>query len=261
MQFEVSGLGGVQSVDNFAIDVQLRKQRVENLHGVVPVRRTVSKPRPYSHRILEVLKRDAISSSHRLSHAAQSIIAEEIISASHESLPNSALPPPSMLPFDSSSGDADSDEESDVSSAASDMSSQIILEQRTAPQLLNISPMHDSSDEGWDDEDDAESDSVDLLATARAIDPTTIHAREREYNSNMAERLAEDIPAGSSAATGVGGSGNNSPESMTVGRDTKGTQRSHIDDNGDHLLSKNLKRARTSDNIAILNPGKAPKLD
>jgi len=262
MHFEVSGLGGVQSVDNFAIDVQLRKKRVENPHGVVPVRRAVSKPRHYSRKILEVLKRDAISSFQRPIHAAQSIIAEEIISASHENLPNSALPPPSMLPFDSSSGDADSDdEESDVSSAASDVSSQIILEQRTAPQLLNISPIHDSSDEGWDDEDDAESDSVDLLATARAIDPTTIHAREREYNSNVAERLAEEIPAGSSAATGVGGSGNNSPDSMVVGGDAKGVQRPSIDGSGDHLLSKNLKRARTSDNIAILNPGKAPKLD
>ncbi|KAF2807726.1 uncharacterized protein BDZ99DRAFT_391267 [Mytilinidion resinicola] len=263
INFEASGLGGVQSVDNFAIDVQLSKKRVNHPHDLVTVRRSVSKSKPYPHKILEVLKRDATSSSKDPRNAAQSIIASEIISASHQELPNSALPPPSMLPFDSSSGDADSDAESDVSSAASGMSSHMSVEPRryTVPQLLNISPLHDGSEQSWDPEDDDESDSVDLLATARAIDPTAIHASEREYDSNMAERLAEDIPAGSSAATGAGGSGYNSPESRAAADAAENAAQAAAGGSGDHLLSKNLKRARTSDNFAMLNPGKAAKFD
>ncbi|KAF2495535.1 hypothetical protein BU16DRAFT_539477 [Lophium mytilinum] len=261
INFEASGLGGVQSVDNFAIDVQLRKKWVE--HGLVAVRRSVSKPKPYPHNILEALKKDTISLSTGTGGAARSMIASEIISTAHQDLPNSALPPPSMLPFDSSSNDVDSDAESDVSSAASDMSSQVSIELHghTAPQLLNISPPHESSEQSWDLEDDDESDSVDLLATARAIDPTTIHAREREYDSNVAERLAEEIPAGSSAATGVGGSGYNSPESRAAADAAEGAAQAAAGNSGDHLLSKNLKRARTSDNFAMLNPGKAAKFN
>ena len=60
--------------------------------------------------------------------------------------------------------------------------------------------------------DDSSSSSVDFLAEARELDPEFVRAREREYAADMAERLAEEIPAGSSAATAGGGSGYNSPE-------------------------------------------------
>lgn len=52
---------------------------------------------------------------------------------------------------------------------------------------------------------------MDFLAAARQVDPETIRVKEREYDAEVAERLAEEIPAGSSAATAGGGSGFNSP--------------------------------------------------
>lgn len=57
------------------------------------------------------------------------------------------------------------------------------------------------------------SPSIDLLAAARCADPQAIQMREREYDAEIAERLAEDMPAGSSAATcgGRGASGFTSP--------------------------------------------------
>ena len=58
----------------------------------------------------------------------------------------------------------------------------------------------------------ASSSSVDFLAEARELDPEFVREREREYAADMAERLAEEIPAGSSAATAGGGSGYNSPK-------------------------------------------------
>ena len=41
--------------------------------------------------------------------------------------------------------------------------------------------------------------------------------QEREFDSNIADRLAEVIPAGSSAATADGGSGFNSPDLLKHG--------------------------------------------
>jgi len=100
------------------------------------------------------------------------------------------------------------------------------------------------------------------LATARALDPVAIHASECEYNSNMAGRLAEEIPAGSSAATAGGGSGFNSPDSVAAGDDVEGQKRpSTVGGSGVVSRTRSLKRARTSDSLAALQHGKAPKLD
>ena len=60
---------------------------------------------------------------------------------------------------------------------------------------------------------ESRSPSLDLLASARQADPEAIRQREREYDAELAEKLAEEMPAGSSAATcgGQPGSGNCSP--------------------------------------------------
>ena len=72
----------------------------------------------------------------------------------------------------------------------------------------------------------ATSDSVDFLAEARELDPEFVREREREYAADMAERLAEEIPAGSSAATAGGGSGYNSPGNEKKRKLTKSTSSS-----------------------------------
>ncbi|KAK5279622.1 hypothetical protein LTR16_007524, partial [Cryomyces antarcticus] len=148
----------------------------------------------------------------------------------------------------SSLDDEDSDAESDLSDFQVPFGG---LPSAAAPQLLNVttdSVLESSAKESYlDDESDG---SLDLLATAREIDPATIRAREREYDSNMAERLAEEIPAGSSAATAGGGSGFASPVDGV--------------DSADYVKAKSRqktltrKRARTDDSMAVHS--KAPRL-
>lgn len=90
----------------------------------------------------------------------------------------------------------------------------------------------------------------------------TIRASERGHDSKMAGRLTEEIPAGSSAATAGGGSGFNSPDSVSVGDDVEG-QKGPSTAGGSGVVSRtrSLKRARTSESLAALQHGKAPKLD
>lgn len=273
IELEASGIGGVQPRDNFAINVRLRQTRLNEQLGVVAIRRTVTKPKLYSSKILDILNnRQNQTSSEHAGSASSPVISQEIISISRKDLPNSTLPPASFLPFDSSSGDADSDLESDVSSSPSRFSSPSTPAPATALQLLNISPTGTGADayspvasgesvDSEKDEDQSDS-SLDLLATARTLDPVTIHASEREYDSNMAGRLAEEIPAGSSAATAGGGSGFNSPDSVAAGDDVEGQKRpSTAGGSGVVSRTRSLKRARTSDSLAALQHGKAPKLD
>ena len=83
---------------------------------------------------------------------------------------------------------------------------------------------------------------VDFLAAARALDPEAVRQQEREYDAIIAERLAEDIPAGSSAATAGGESGYTSPAS---GANKEEHQRAIIEARG------RAQRARTSDSIVV----------
>lgn len=267
MEFEASGIGGVQPNDNFAIRVKRSHVRAE---ASTLARYKAKKMQLYPRRILEALNEQ--QSSENEEHQQQRpVIKEEILSASRKDLPSSTLPPASFLPFDStSSGDVDSDLESDVSSNPSTSSSSD-RGPATALRLLNISPMHPSnqstkdkegpSEEGGDSDSDG---SVDFLATARQLDPKTVMASEREYDATLADRLAEEIPAGSSAATAGGGSGFNSPMSVQIGggEDAESTKRpSHASSSS--TRAKNLKRARTSDSIAtaLQQPGKTQKLN
>ena len=114
-------------------------------------------------------------------------------------------------------------------------------------------------------EDDSDDGSIDMLATARQQDPDTIRAFEREYDAAVADRLAEEIVAGSSAATAGGGSGFNSPASHAGGHDRKPASlgrkssrrstRNAQSTNSEASLSprsRNLKRNRTSDSVATV---------
>ncbi|KAF2195413.1 hypothetical protein K469DRAFT_544991 [Zopfia rhizophila CBS 207.26] len=269
MEFEASGLGGVQPDDNFAIKVRRSQVRVEGSAAATAQQR--AKSRLYPNKILEVLKEQPSSEGES---SSQPIIKEEIISAARKDLPSSTLPPASFLPFDStSSGDVDSDLESDVSSGPSTSSSSN-NGPTTALQLLNISPTYRTNYSPLDpasispgEDEDSDSESVDLLATTRTLDQNTVHASECEYDAVLTDRLAEEIPAGSSAAAAAGGgSGFNSPTSMSMavaGEDGESTKRpSNASGSGSAGRTKSLKRARTSDSLATaLQPGKAQKLD
>jgi hypothetical protein len=81
-----------------------------------------------------------------------------------------------------------------------------------------------------------------------------IHAYEREYDAAIADRLAEEIVAGSSAATAGGGSGFNTPADGIVGR-AMSASKSKQSPAGDSVatLNKNMKRTRTSESVATLS--------
>ncbi|KAF9733290.1 hypothetical protein PMIN06_008762 [Paraphaeosphaeria minitans] len=262
VDFEASGLGGVHPEDNFSIRVRRSQQQTVPASAIAARRRSLLYPK----KILDVLNNDATREDNSTSKQQQNVIKEEILSASRKTLPNSALPPASFLPFDStSSGDVDSDLESDVSSSLSSTSSSENIP-ATALHLLNISPAHrdfsnasrDSFSEE-DDEDDSDDGSIDLLATARRMDPHTVIASEREYDASLADRLAEEIPAGSSAATAGGGSGFNTPANAletlinhgeSTGRRSRQKRQSTTSGSLSSQARAKLKRNRTRESIA-----------
>ncbi|USP80120.1 hypothetical protein yc1106_07394 [Curvularia clavata] len=206
VDFEASGVGGVQPEDNFSIHV--RRSQIPTMPSQVAAGRRTSF---YPKAIQEALRSEHMPIEVESPRSSpQRIIHEKIISASRKDLPNSTLPPASFLPLGScSSGDVDSEFASDASSELDSDSSDCPA---TAMQILNIAPARtDESEISDSDCDDSDDDSVDLLATARQQNPNAVRASEREYDAALADRLAEEIPAGSSAATAGGGSGFNSP--------------------------------------------------
>jgi hypothetical protein len=257
MDFEASGLGGVQPEDNFSIHV--RRSQVSTAPSHVAARRWSNL---YPKAIQDALHSEQPSPEVESPRSSpQRVIEERILSASRKNLPSSTLPPASFLPLDScSSGDADSDLASDASSepdSDSDSGSPT-----TAMQILNIPPIASDVSEGSEsDYEDSDDGSVDLLATARQQDPSAVRASEREYDAALADRLAEEIPAGSSAATAGGGSGFNSPVGgirETVNLAKKASMASSSASSSRVGPSPGLKRARTSDSFTQ-PPKKSPK--
>lgn len=254
MDFEASGLGGVQPDDNFSIHVQ-RSQIPTASAEFQPTRRTSL----YPAKIQAILEKDASpQDAVRRSSIPKNTIKEKVIFAVRQDMPSSKLPPPSFFPFDSASSGEVSDDEDE--SSAGDESNE---GPSTALQLLNIAPpapkinsdrSETTSEASEYSEDDDDDDSIDLLATAREQDPDTVRASEREYDAAVADRLAEEIVAGSSAATAGGGSGFNSPASKAAGPSRQGSGRktaTHSTNSTGSISprSKNLKRARTSESI------------
>jgi hypothetical protein len=249
MQFEASGLGGVQPEDNFSIHV--RRSQVPTAPSHVAGRR---KPSLYPKAIENALGKQQ-------SPKTSSQIHEKILSTSCKTLPNSTLPPASFLPFDScSSGDVDSDLESDASSEPDESLSggpaTTMQITDTALILSDESQASEEEEEEESDYEDSDDGSVDLLATARQQDPMAVRESEREYDAALADRLAEEIPAGSSAATVGGGSGFNSP---VEGVESK-LEKRLSENSGSRASRAMLKRVRTSDSMTVQQPKtKSPK--
>jgi hypothetical protein len=213
MEFEASGLGGVHPEDNFSIHVRRSQQQINPTDVTSACRKSYL----YPPRILKALDEGPSLEDVASSLKQQHTIKEEILSASCKTLPNSKLPPASFLPFDSASfGDVEWDLESNVSSSLSTTSSSDDAGPMTVLNLLNVSPTHRglsaASEYSSSGEEDSDDGSIDLLATARRMDPHTVIASEREYDAALADRLAEELPAGSSAANAGCGSGFNTPD-------------------------------------------------
>lgn len=203
LDFEACGLGGVCPADNFSINVRTQYARVADAESADV--QTKGPGRKYSSRISNILSGKAKSSKARPQ-------LHRVLSTRKRDLPPSMLPPAAcFMDVDESEDESDAESCSFIEGDVSDLPPPI-----TAPQLISLPSWSDQSEagDGEDYDDDSESDgSVDMLATARQADPEAIRAREREYDAATAERLAEEIPAGSSAATAEGGSGFGSPVS------------------------------------------------
>jgi hypothetical protein len=302
MDFEASGLGGVHPDDNFSIKVRRSQTQTAPSWSARAERH---KANHYPKGILDALREQPLLEGEQPRNQPN-VIRTELVSAYQKFLPSSTLPPPSYMPFGSlSSCPDDSDDDSDVSSGPSSTESD--NEEQPGPatqlQLLNIaaptrvgptytvnagnehtSPSalfkssseeedHDDSDDDDSDDDDSDDESVDFLATARKLDPKSVLASEREYDAVVAERFAEEIPAGSSAATAGGGSGFVTPSGwigMAVVKDgvkssdeniaDEGLDLTMVDESNVDALGSNvsasiragMKRSRTSESIVKL---------
>ena len=230
MGMEASGLGGIRPGDNFAVKVQIRHQ------GKHTARRNISsfsKPSRHVRKVLHTIPRSSVDAFRSVidltrNQEIEQQVTSEIISSVKTEMPPSALPPPSYvhLPFTSSSGsDSDNEETSDDSAISSAHAKNAYRNwpnhttqfggKRVARNSENGS---NPEGKGFDYESttspsnesdmysDSSSSTIDLLAHARGLDPETIAAREREFESNRGEQIAE-VQVKTLAATvgGVGG--------------------------------------------------------
>jgi hypothetical protein len=143
-----------------------------------------------------------------------------VLSSRRKDLPPSALPP--ALGYVPPGERAWEEDESAGEDECDEMNSGPAASDSFGPSaaLQPLQPLHTpygSSVEGDDDdfEDDDQDSNIDMLATARALDPEGVRRIELAYDMTTAERLAQEIPAGSSAATAGGGSGRNTPSYAT----------------------------------------------
>lgn len=247
--FEASGVGGVVTNDHFCFTVTMQR-RLASPKAAQPTRQKLPVPAPFA----AALPRKP-SPEYR--------VVEQIMSTSKTDLDPSPLPPATMHIFSTGSDVCSGSEAISNDSAFSDSRSgsstsichhynfdslatftrmrypaRVALQQRgilpisgDVSSSASIEPNLSGSEAGSesdDDTDDEDNQSLDFLATAREVDPDAIRAKEREYDAEMAERLAVEIPAGSSAATAGGGSGSVSPSATELEGDEDHVDRGSV---------------------------------
>lgn len=249
IDLEASGIGGIYPSDNFSVNVKMERKR-----------NSVEKPsvqtKPYSAQVVGLLKEVK---------QQPGVFTEKVVGTFHQELPPSELPPASCF-MDIDDYDDDESEFEDYHSMIPDLD-RVHDVPATAPQTIDMAYMSsDESDdedeeeeeeEGGKDDDAASDGSLDLLATARELDPQSIQAREREYDAHMAERLAEEIPAGSSAATAGGGSGFASPAAGISRKDYDDARAEHAMRHASTITSV-ASFNRTDTNGSMIVNGKSP---
>lgn len=208
---EASGIGGVRPADNFAINVQTKHERLDHAGPSQLARQDFSASLPSD--ISRIL------ADHRNSSSKRATFTRMAVSSRQKLLAPSTLPPASCFLSDNESpSGTDPNEDEDGDDAVSITKSVDSYDDapKAAPLRIEMDyASSNASDDGREGpgsvSEHSDDGSVDMLATARELDPETVRARELEYDADIAEQLAEVIPAGSSAATAGGGSGFNTP--------------------------------------------------
>ncbi|KAF2486984.1 frequency clock protein [Neohortaea acidophila] len=203
LDLEVTGIGGVWPADHFSISVESRNTVVVQQQPARPVLSMVPG------RFTKILQ-DSESLGITTPRLQKQVVASKV-----QTLPPSRLPEALNFMAFGEDSEGENDFDGDDESEAPD--SLDAPPPATAPQPVDMHYASMSEDEESDDDEDDDDDmeesdgEIDFLATARAAEPEMVRQQEREYEANMAERLAEEIPTGSSAATAGGGSGFASP--------------------------------------------------
>ena len=214
VDLDVSGIGGVWPADNFALDVESRRARLDETPSDMP---SDPVPRSIPPRFAKILqewpeKARRPRTSFTLSRQITGV----------KLRPLSPAPLPPALNLMSSQEDSLEDETGSDELSVSSLSPHGLYPS-TAPQPLNFAygsseNEHEVDGDASDEDVDESDNEVDFLAGLRAVDPERVRAQELEYDAAVAERLAEEIPAGRSAATAGGGSGRPSPSSHDAAR-------------------------------------------
>ena len=233
---EVTGIGGVWPADHFAIAVESRQDRLRHDAplGSISKRRIPDK-------LAGLFRESSLKQGSRLA------VQQRIVRTKQQILPPAELPPAlSFMPFSEDSLDDDESDEQDHYSIPT--GSLHAYPPAASPQPIKLNYAVSEAEEYSEDESD--DGSLDLLAAARELDPDAIKAQEREYDANMAERLAEEIPAGSSAATAGGGSGFASPADDVSRREYRRAVREALA----KRPTQDLKRSKTADSMKAEDP-------
>lgn len=210
-EFEASGIGGVIPSDNFVMSVQIRHDQ---------------------HRtIRQNLTGNLLSRRHRISKPSR----HQVLSARYTSLPASSLPPPSYIfPFSSlsSSNVGDLNESFfDDGAGSSGSASRLLVPHSHPGRLLDLDGASDSTDSDMSSETDSE---IDMLKSARALDPAAVLEQERAFEAANIGLINQDMPPGSSAATAGG-----------LESDVESNPTSHGSDEEDNNRARSLKRSRS----------------
>jgi hypothetical protein len=241
--FQASGLHGIYPDDHFSITIA--RQHSFTLPQCLPNTTTSPKTRSYPNRLIRrtdagmsampsprtlTTKRTTLPPS-ELPEPSYGLDEEELDSddeedEDHQSEPSGTIPSTTDLPrlaATSAFGNPHKRARHNYGSPSDASYATSSAGARVAPSLSSSASSSVYSDVQMEDDDhrghSARSDAIDFLAHARTVDPEAIRAMEREYDAHVAERLAEEIPAGSSAATAGGGSGWGSPVGAGKGDD------------------------------------------
>ena len=188
MDMEASGLGGIHPEDNFVVKVRVRHGPKKGTNRKLS---SFTKPKTSVRKILHNIPRSSIEAFHSTNHRPEQSqitnpsVKGEIISAVKTELPPSALPPASYLhlPFSSSGSDSDVEDDHEISKNLMTTNCTLAPGQKSTHHHASNSSQSSSTIDSGSESDDDDS-SIDLLAHARGLEPETIAAREREYESD-----------------------------------------------------------------------------
>lgn len=203
---EASGLGGVQPMDHFSIDVRVQRIRINE--PSLPETSAHMTSQNQTNRLLRGIRP-------LLDPPKRPLIRNKIISIDTKQLPPSSLPPPSYIyPQPSLSESTEYSYESEALSASLS-GKRALPSSATDDDGQSAQPLSSLSSPGGSKEASScisspalgsDDSSIDLLAHARELDPETIAAREMEFDRNAGQQLSEEL-AGSSTAAARSGSG------------------------------------------------------